>query len=247
MTQLVGGASAKGKISPLLIVLIVIGGLFVLGIVAVVGAGWFVMSKVEQAGFDTDLLEENPGLAVTKMIAALNPDIEIVSIDEDSKTVKVKDKKSGKTVTVDFDRLREGNLVFEDDEGEKVEFNASQSGADVQTSQGSYQVGAGADVELPDWLAKCRGCELKGVMSSQTGEGRSGMASFTSPDSVEEVIDFYDEALKDAGMEVNTVRQSGAAGGGGMISGEDSGGRKAVIIVGAGNGTTGGSINFTEP
>ena len=63
---------------------------------------------------------------------------------------------------------------------------------------------------------------------------------------MEEVIDFYDKELKDAGLEVNTVRRSGAAAGG-MISGEDSDGRKAVVIVGAGNGGTGGSINFTDP
>ncbi len=248
MSQLIGGASVKGRISPLLIVLIVIGGLLVLGVAAVVGVGWFVMTKVEQAGLGPDSWEENPGVAVTKLIAAFNSDIEIVHIDEERKRVTVRNTETDKTVTVDFDRLREGDVIFQEEGGEQVEVSASAAGVTVEGEGKSYQIGAAAADNLPIWLDECPGCEVTGVMSNQTNEGSGGMASFTSADSVESVIDFFDEALKDADMEVNTVRHASAAGGGGMVQGEDkSRGRTAVVIVGKGNdGQTSGSITYSE-
>ena len=247
MSQPTGGAPVKKGLNPLVIVLIVVASLFMMVGVAVVGGLWFLKNKAEEAGLSAELWEDNPGVAVTKMLAAINPDIEIVEIDEDRKLVTIRNKADGKTLTVDFDRLKEGNLVFEGEGGEQVEFSAEGGGLAVQTEQGGYQLGGASTAELPDWLEECPGCELKGLMSNRTNAGSGGMVSFTSPEPAESVIDFYDQALKDAGMEVNTIRTAGAAGGGGMVSGEDrSQGRKVAVAVGDNNGQTAGSITYSE-
>src|SRR6187455_2979747 len=73
-----GAAPAKRKTSPIVWVLVIILGIFVLGFVGVVGTGLFVYSKVRQAGVDPELFRTNPGLAVSRLIAAVNPDVEVV-------------------------------------------------------------------------------------------------------------------------------------------------------------------------
>src|SRR5947209_7107826 len=56
----------KRKTSPLVWVLVIVLGLFVLGGVITAAAGYFVYHKVRQAGLDPDLIQRNPGLAVGK-------------------------------------------------------------------------------------------------------------------------------------------------------------------------------------
>ena len=70
------------KTSPLVWVLVAILGLFILIGIGVIGAGVFVMHKAKQAGLDPDLMRHNPGLAVGKLLAATNPDLEVISVDD---------------------------------------------------------------------------------------------------------------------------------------------------------------------
>src|SRR5215510_11370885 len=78
----VPGEPVKRKTSPIVWVLVAILGIFVLGFVGVVGTGWFVYSKVKQAGIDPELFRTNPGLAIGKVITAVNPDAEVVRTDD---------------------------------------------------------------------------------------------------------------------------------------------------------------------
>ena len=70
------------KTSPIVWILVIILGLFVVGAIGVVGVGMFVVHKVHQAGIDPELWQRNPGLAASKFIAATNPDVEVVHVDE---------------------------------------------------------------------------------------------------------------------------------------------------------------------
>src|SRR6266705_1081547 len=63
------------KTSPLVWVLVGIGAFFLLLVIAVAGAGFFLVHKAKQAGIDPDLIKRNPALASVKMMAALNPNI----------------------------------------------------------------------------------------------------------------------------------------------------------------------------
>src|SRR5215468_5193572 len=67
------GAASPRKTSPIVWILVAVAGVFVLGIVGVVGTTFFVVHKAKQAGLDTDLMSRNPGLAIAKMATAFNP------------------------------------------------------------------------------------------------------------------------------------------------------------------------------
>ena len=49
----------------------------VIVVVVLIAGGLFVAHKVKQAGFDPELWQKNPAVAASKMITALNPDLEV--------------------------------------------------------------------------------------------------------------------------------------------------------------------------
>jgi hypothetical protein len=143
--------SPKKGISPVVVILIVIGGLILLGGLLLVAGGLFFVHKARQAGIDTELLQKNPALAATKLIAAINPDVEVVRVDEASGKIELRDKKTGKTVLLDFEDVKKGRITFETDEGKMT-------------------VGATTG-KVPDWAPKYPGSEQTHVATTETAEG----------------------------------------------------------------------------
>ncbi len=86
-----------------------------IGVTAMCGlAGYFIMHKAKQAGFDSGLLTTNPAYAAAKMVATMNPDVETVTTDDSSGTITVRDKKSGKTTTLKFDPEKKTMVVIDE-------------------------------------------------------------------------------------------------------------------------------------
>src|SRR5689334_10874036 len=78
------------KSNVLVWVLVGIGGFLLVVVIAVVCAGIFLVHKAKQAGLDPDLIRKNPAMASVRVMAALNPNIEILSFDEDRSKVMVR-------------------------------------------------------------------------------------------------------------------------------------------------------------
>jgi hypothetical protein len=238
------------KTSPWLFVLIGCGGLIVILGIALMAGGFFVFQKAKEAGLDPDMLRENPALAAAKMIAATNPDIEVVSADDDGERITFREKSTGKTVTLSLDEVKQGRIRFESDDGEEVVIGSTGEGEAggfrMESSKGSYEIGASSSVDLPDWLPVYPGAEAKGMMKSTTPEGRAGTTSVTTSDPVERVMEFYQKALEDAGLKVNTVETSGATSGA-MVSGESPDGKRgAMIMIGTGDEGTTAAVSYNE-
>lgn len=98
------------KINPIVWILVGLVGFCVLVGVVVVAAGLFVAHKVTQ----------NPGLAMAKLLAAGNPNVDVVSSDAGRNTVTFRDKKSGETVTMNFDDIKKGKIVFQGNSGKEA-------------------------------------------------------------------------------------------------------------------------------
>lgn len=183
-------------------------GFLILGGVAVGGVVWYGYSKAKQAGFDPELMKRNPGFAAAKLAIGLDPDKELISADEATNTFTVKDKRTGKTVVLTFEQDKNGQVTFKVKDGDGKETTMSVKGdgdkgsVDIQTPDGSMKIGGGSGGQVPDWLPQYPGVEMKGNFSSQSGNSESLAFSFTTDDSVDDVISFYEEKLNELGMNV---------------------------------------------
>jgi hypothetical protein len=200
----------------------------VLGVVAVMALSYFVWNKAKE-------IEKNPGFAIAKMMVSANPDVELVSADEEKGVLTVKDKKTGKVITVNLEDVQEGKLSFKEDGKDEVTFDAngdeSKGSVEVKSAEGIAKFGSGSVAKLPDWLPSYPDTEVQGSYSAQTKDGGSGGFHFLTRDPPNKVITFYQENLERAGLTVTTnmVQQSGKATGG-MAAGEDSAKKRTAYI-----------------
>ncbi len=223
-------AAAPRKTSPIVWILVIVLGLFVLFGIGIVGTGMFVMHKARQAGLDPGMMRRNPAYAVAKMMLAANRDVEEVSHDDGAGTITVRDKRTGKVSTLSFEDIKSGRLKFtaEGENGEKA----------------TMEFGAGA-AKLPSWVPEYPGSKPAGTFSVKgnggDGAGEGGNVTFTTPDAAPKVLSFYQTRAKEKGMRVSLTSTSDE--GGMIIASDDESSRTLTVVVGRGaDGTT---INLT--
>jgi len=229
-------APAPQRSSGSKVVLWVIGitvGVVLIGMGSCAVLGFYAMHKVKQAGFDAELMKKNPGLATAKLAVTMNPDVEIVSSDDNAGSIVVRDKKNGKVVTMKFDPQRK-SMVIVDEKGQTSTYTASGEGsnATVEMSgpQGTVKIGGNAD-KAPEWVPQYPGSSPTGTYSSSNANEQAGSFTFTTPDSADKLIAFYDEALKAAGFAVTKMTNSSEGKAGGMVTGEDKTKKRNVMVM----------------
>ena len=201
-------------------------------LVAVLGAGFFLVHKARQAGLDPELMRRNPGLAVSKLVATVNPNVEVVNTDEGAGTITVRDKKTGKMITMTFDQAKTGQFKFSatDDEG--------------KTATMAFGAAAG---KVPSWVPAYPGAKVEGTFAAKgndgTDKGEGGIFSFTTPDSPSQVMSFYQDKCKEAGMKINMTTTTAE---GGMVVAADEAEKHSlsIIIGGASGGGTTVSVTY---
>ena len=217
---------AAKKTSPLVWILAGIGIIVVLAMVTCGVGAFFIGRAVKNTiGFDSDLMKKNPGLAMTKMVTALNPNFEVVSTNDNAGTVTVREKSTGKTVTYKFDPEKKSLVITGED------------GAEVK-------IGASAGNKMPDWVPVYPGSSPEGSYSVQSSEGNSGTFSFKTPDAASKVTSYYQDQLRAAGCNVTLVSSGDQ---GGMLSAEDADKKRTIIVTaGASTGITTASVTVSE-
>ncbi|MBN2430270.1 MAG: hypothetical protein JXQ27_02290 [Acidobacteria bacterium] len=230
------GMSTGAKIGIGCGILAVVG--IIVVIVAVVAGGMFVAQKAKEAGLDPELMEKNPELAAAKMIVAANPDLELVSADEDTGTITIRNTKTDEELTVDYRDLKDGKIVFKTDQGElKIEQESAGEGGATMTYSGEegeagtvrYGTATSAD-QLPDWLPIYTGKMQIGYIT-QSESTDNGMLTIETSDSLESISEFYKNELEAAGFNVST-------------SSIESGGQRIVTVQGS-DDTGGRSVGMT--
>ena len=143
-------------------------------------------------------------------------------------------------MTVNFEDVEKGRIVFEGKGGEKVEIQGQGQGSSeslrVDSAEGSMVFGAGAG-KLPAWLTAYPGAVATGGATMQGKEGQSGTAGFKTSDSAEQVASFYEQQLKQAGMKTtkNVMNQGDEVKLISLHGADDSRRRTATIVVTATN------------
>ena len=208
----------------------------VIGVIVVFLGGLFVWNKAKEAGLDPELMQKKTALAVAKMMVATNPDVELVSVDDEKGLITVRDKKTGKTITVNLDEAKSGKITFKGDEkDEEVTLEAKGDGdtgsLEVKTKEGSARFAAGSAAKLPDWFPSYPGATIQVTISAQGKDGEGGSFGFSTTDAIEKVVKFYEDNLKQAGLKIttNTVQQNGAVTMGTLV-GEDEGKKRSALI-----------------
>jgi hypothetical protein len=228
-------------------ILVAVGVILVLGIASVAAGSYFLIKKVQNAGFDTTLMKNNPGLAMAKMAAAMNPDLETVSSNDSAGTIVMREKSTGKTVTMRFDPDKK-SLVVVGDDGKEVKFSATgddkTGSVEVQTADGTLKFGAAAGNNAPAWVPVYPGSSPQGTMSSQTNDGKQNTFSFKTKDSASKVLAYYQDQLKSADFAIGLMSSSDGAG---MLQAEDKSKQRTIVVTaGTSSDGTEGSVTTVE-
>jgi len=221
------------KTNPLLWILLGVAALIVFASISVLIGAVFVAAKVVR----------NPVAAAASLLASTNKDVEIVSRDDAGGTITVRDKSSGKTVTMNVDELKRGRISFSGD-GREVVMEAGDNGIHVKSSDGTA-VDIGRR-KLPDWVPSYPGASVQGSFSSNGGEAGTASIAFTTKDSAERVLAFYGDALKKAGLSVTDtpMQRSGNSSSSGSLAGVDDR-RNISVNVSAGDDETTVGITYS--
>jgi len=220
--------------------LIVVGGLIFGGLM--MAGGWFVKNKAAE-------FEKNPTFAAAKLAVQLNPDLEIVSTDEEHSTLTVKNKKTGEVATFNAEDAKNGHFEFKTKEGTAtIDASGKEGAVKVTTDKGETSTfGAGAPQNLPSWLPVYPGATVAGTFDTTNAEGHSAAFTVTTKDDAGKVLDYYESQLKAAGLKVEkTTITANGQNGGTVTAKSDDEKRQASIMVGSANGETTATVTFTE-
>jgi hypothetical protein len=203
------------------------------GILVVCGAGfaalsWWGYQKAKSVAAD---YKDNPGLATVKMLTAMNPDLELVSSDEASGKVTIKNKKTGEVVTVNMADIQNGKISFDTPQGQSsMSFDQSAGKMEVHGANGEV-ASFGAAAKLPEWVPAYPGASAEGVYSAEDASQRGGTFGLTTTDSVSQVFAFYKDQVEGAGFKVTENHYSGPNGDGGIVVGESGDGKRTVTFT----------------
>jgi len=228
-------------------------GLAIVVVIGVVGLGFFVVHKAKQAGLDSDLMKKNPALAVAKMAVTANPDTELVSSNDDAGTIVVKDKKTGKVVTMKFDPQKKtmvvtdengktgslrldtdkGSLVVTDAQGKTstITANGQSGGVEVNGADGStVKMGANAD-KAPAWVPVYPGATPQSTYSATSAKQQGGTYTFVAADTPDKILSYYEGALKAGGMRTSNTLSTTNGKITGFVSGSTDGDKRSVMVT----------------
>jgi hypothetical protein len=232
------------KTSPLVWILGGIAVLFFGGMITCGIVGYMAMRVVKNAGFDPDLMKRNPAIAMVKMATAMNKDLEMVSSNERSGTVTMRDKRTGKTVTYRYDQdAHKLEIVADNGETVVMSGDGNKGTMTVKTAEGTMKYGAQGG-SAPSWVPVYPGTTPQVTLSVKTNSETQNNFTFTTKDAVAKVVEYYQTQLKADGMRVNIV--SGGDDGGMVQASDDAKKRTIIVTVGTSSGETTGSVMSIE-
>ena len=203
--------------------------------------GYMGMRMIKNAGFDQDLMKRNPGLAMAKMVAAMNPNLEVVKTNDREGTIVVRDKSNGKVTTMKFDPDKK-QMVIVGDDGKSATVTVGDGGFSAQSPDGTVKFGsAAAGTAAPSWVPIYPGSNPQNTLSSTSTDGSQNTFTFKSTDPATKIISYYTDQLKASGF---TIAMSTNTEQGGMVLANDEG-KKHTITVSVGTSGDGTETAIT--
>ncbi len=211
-------APAPPRSSVLPKVLVGLGVLVLVGILVGVGL-WWVGHKVKQYADDP--------AALAALVTARDPDLEVVSRDDARKTVTIRNKKTGETLTFDSAKLEEGKFEGINEKGEKITIAGGQGTTKIESEEGTTTIGDDAAGSVPAWVPAYPGAKPQGAFAEHREEGAAGVFAFKTADAVQDVLARYESDLRSGGFEVEK-KLSGEAG---VVAAKQADGRQVHVTA----------------
>lgn len=204
-------AAAKRRTSPIVWVLVIVLGLFGLGALGVIGAGAFFVHKARQAGVDPELWRTDPGLAVGRVMAAVNPNLEVVRTNSD-RTVTLRDRHTGKEFSISIEAARNGRFSLQANDDGKV-----------------ASVEFGGDAKVPAWVPVYPGVQPRQIFAAK-GEtdreaGEAGSYTFDTDEPSSKIVEFYEQKARELDLPLR------ASGFGTVTAGDEDRGRWIKVVT----------------
>lgn len=223
--------------------------LLVLGI-GFVATTWWAANKLKSFA---EKAEQDPGYALRKAAewaVKMNPEVDLVSTDEAAGTMTIREKKTGKEMTLSFQDISEGKFSITDASGEKVGIDVS-GGAEggsmkIETDKGTATFGAGDDAaKVPEWLPLYPGAAFEGQGSMELAGARHGTFTLRSDDAAADLVAFYKEKMAALGLQVQTLSMDGSGTQATMLNGTSEK-RTLSVTVGSEGGRTAAQVVYSE-
>jgi hypothetical protein len=189
-------------------------------------AAYMGMRMIKSAGFDSELMKRNPGLAMAKMVTAMNPDLETVKTNDREGTIVVREKSTGKVMTMRFDPDTKKMVIITDD-GKQASVSIDNNGVTAQSADGTVKFG-GTGNSAPAWVPAYPGSSPQNTMSSTTADGSQNTFTFKSTDPASKILSFYSDQLKAAGFTINMTTNTDQ---GGLVQASDEGKKRTVNVI----------------
>jgi hypothetical protein len=189
---------------------------------------------MQSVGLTFEEAAKNPALAMARIAALRDPNLEVLGDAEDGNSIRVRNKKSGEEfylrVNPDTQQVEYGSTSGDG----AITFDGSKGEINIRDEEGDTVVRLGGDAgeALPSWVPTYPGTSPKNTLAAKTPDGTSNTYTFKTPDSAQKVFDFYEERLKGNGFTI--AARIAQPAGGMMMAGDEGEKHQVMLTIGAG-------------
>lgn len=196
----------KKGLSPIAWVAIGCSSVLLVGVLTALVVGGFVLNKVRQLSTE---MTAAPVVTTAKLIAAANPEIELVEADESRRIVIFRNTRTDEEFTFDFEDIENGAVYFSSgDESLSIELEPGRNDdgtLTITTQDGRTLIGGGATADdIPEWVPVYPEAQPQKTISSDYYAGHWGAYTFTVEEDLQEVLDFYITEVEKLGLEITS-------------------------------------------
>lgn len=202
--------------------------LILMAIVAVAGLGFYWLHKAKEAGLNPYLMTKNRALAAAEVAVIRKGEVRLISTNDAAETMLVRDKKTGKTLTLKFDRAKK-SMVEMEEHGKQAAPVAPVNSGTAEAKEPDGTAKSVNPANPPSWVAVYPGASLQNLVSADDNEKLTGSYTFTSTDAADKVLSYYSQQLTSDGMKLTTT----ASGTGDQIvtGSQENAGRTVQVTV----------------
>lgn len=217
--------------------------LILLAIIAMAGLGFYWLHKAKETGLNPYLIRKNRDLAAAELAVIRGGDMRVLSTNDAAETMVVRDNKTGKTITLKFDRAKK-TMVETEEHAKPPAPAATAASGTPETKAPDASAKPASSANPPSWVPVYPGASLHNQLSADDNQKQSGSYVFVSTDPPDKVASYYSQQLTSAGMKLITTGSAPADQT--ITATQDDAGRSVQVTVSTANDGTHVSVTYEQ-